>query len=534
MATQLSLLILPVLLLWLVRRWFRRSLLSDIPGPPPEYLFGNIRHVVERSNVDVMLEWQEKYGSSFRVQGFLGLNKLVVSDPKTIQYVLSTAAYDFPKPEPLRIFLTAVDGENLSWAEGDVHKRQRRIISPAFGPRESKELLPVFERCAENLTAHWKDALVNHEKDGSEVINIHQSIHSATLEALCEAAFDFQGESENGDILKELYTHFNENIFPPYQAWMNGIMDHLPVWVVPPLIKFLPTRQLAFIRRHKRETFKIAEELVSEKADAISAGKGKKDIFSLLIRANKSEDVPRLRLSEQELYAQMSMLFIAGHDTTAGTMSFALWELAGHSDVQTRLRNEIREAKATAHANGKAGLTADDMENMVYLQAVLKETLRLHPAVFQVPRMASRDAVLPLSQPIKTLSGEIISQLPVPKGTQVIVSSGCYNMSKCIWGEDAYEFDPERWLKDEPVKSGASVGVLGNLMSFWSGTKACIGWRFAMVEMSCFLVEIFDQFEFRRTKDVQVYGDTLLFPLVVGEEDKGAQIPLRVSIASRD
>ncbi|KZT30089.1 cytochrome P450 [Neolentinus lepideus HHB14362 ss-1] len=535
MTIQLTYLLVPIILAWVAYRLLRRSPLANIPGPQPEPFFGNVRHMVERSNVDVMFEWQEQYGSVFRVQSFLGLNKLVIADPKAIQYVLNAAAYDFPKPAPLRAFIIALSGPHLIWAEGDVHKKQRRIMSPAFGAYEMKALHPVFKHHAENLVAQWKDALVNTDDNESRVIDVHRSLNSTTLNALCEAAFNFRAENENGNILKEIYMNFNENVFPPYLATMNGIMDHLPAWVIPPLLKVLPTKNMAFVRRHKRETYRIAEELVAEKADTISSDTGKRDVFSLLVQANKSEYVKNLQLSDDELYAQMSLVFAAGHATTAGTMTFALWQLVKHVDVQTQLRNEIREIQATVHGRGKTELTADDLENMVYLQAVLKETLRMHPAIFQVARVATKDAVLPLSQPVKTSAGELISQIAVPRGTEIIVSPGCYNRNKSVWGEDAEDFNPQRWLTGErQSKAGISLGVLGNLMSFWSGTKSCLGWRFAMVEMQCFLVEIVNHFELRPTRNVHAYGSNLMYPLVEGEEEKGAQMPLRVSVASRD
>lgn len=123
----------------------------------------------------------------------------------------------------------------------------------------------------------------------------------------------------------------------------------------------------------------------------------------------------------------------------------------------------------------------------------------------------------------------------MPKGTEIVVAMACYNRNKNIWGEDAHKFRPDRWLTEEqPWKSETSVGVIGNLASFLSGTRSCLGWKFAMLEMQCFLVKIIDQFELRATKKIRPWGDNLTYPLVDGEEEKGAQMPLRISMASRD
>ncbi|EPQ52495.1 hypothetical protein GLOTRDRAFT_131737 [Gloeophyllum trabeum ATCC 11539] len=78
-------------------------------------------------------------------------------------------------------------------------------------------------------------------------------------------------------------------------------------------------------------------------------------------------------------------------------------------------------------AEGRAELSLSDMENMPYLQAVLKEALRLHPIEFQASHVAEKDTILPLGEPIMSVSGKEIKELHVPKGTEVMFATGCYN-----------------------------------------------------------------------------------------------------------
>ncbi|OJA08929.1 hypothetical protein AZE42_05321 [Rhizopogon vesiculosus] len=110
--------------------------------------------------------------------------------------------------------------------------------------------------------------------------------------------------------------------------------------------------------------------------------------------------------------------------------------------------------------------------------------------------------------------------------------------NKDLWGEDAYVFNPERWLNGSAKeKKATSVGVYSNLMTFLGGVRACIGWRFAVIEIQAFLVEVVGKFEFALTdKAERVRREActvVMAPTVEGEVENGVQLPLRVSVAPR-
>lgn len=120
-------------------------------------------------------------------------------------------------------------------------------------------------------------------------------------------------------------------------------------------------------------------------------------------------------------------LLLAGHETSATSTLWILLELARHPDVQDKLRSEIRAVEHAVHGRGDSEFTSKDFESMTYTTAVMKEAMRLHPALYHNYRQAARDDVLPLSKPILTTSGELIDKLPVPKGTKVFASIAGYN-----------------------------------------------------------------------------------------------------------
>jgi len=283
-------------------------------------------------------------------------------------------------------------------------------------------------------------------------------------------------------------------------------------------------------RRVTRIAVGIAKDLVDEKAEALIAGKGKRDIMSLLVKANASAN-PRANLSETEMLAQMQTIMQAGHETTANTLSWTMLELTRHPDVQTKLRAEIQAAESTMHARGATEFTYVDFEAMPYTVAVMKETLRFHPVSSNSVREAARDEVLPLSTPIITKSGKTITELPIPKDMILVISNAGYNRNTDVFGQDAHVFNPERWL-DGTVQTTTSVGVYGNLMTFGSGHRACIGWRFAVYEYQAFLVELVKNFEFSMepslSDKVRREPGIVMTPTISGEPMKGPQLPITI------
>ncbi|KAJ7478616.1 cytochrome P450 [Mycena galericulata] len=522
-------------------RRFTRISVADVPGPESSsWLLGNMPQLFGGPVGEAEFEWQEIYGGVVRIKASFGEDRLLITDPKALQYIYHTSGYRFHKQSERLELTRMISGRGILWADGNDHKRHRKVMLPGFRTPETKALLPLYFSYAAQIGTKWKD-IIGATADQSAVLDITAWASRATLDAIGEAAFDYRfGAMEDEDnVVSRSYSNVLMDTFgSPSDASLLALslLQYVPRCIREFLVDHVPSARLQHVRHTAQVTTKVARELVASKSAALLQGKCSRDIMSLLVKANASEN-EKTRLSEDELLSQMRTIILGGHETTANSFSWAVLELARQPQIQSRLRGEIHRMQRTVQARGSYEFTTADIESMPYLSAVVKEVLRFHPVSFNNFRQSATDDVLPLSQPITLRSGEVISELPVPKGMKVIISIAAYNRNKDVFGPDAHVFNPERWLNGSMRKPDAPVGAYANLLTFAGGLRTCIGWRFAVLELQAFLIELLSDFEFTLTVEamhIRREACIVMVPTVEGQRDKGTQLPIRVTIASRE
>jgi len=213
-------------------------------------------------------------------------------------------------------------------------------------------------------------------------------------------------------------------------------------------------------------------------------------------------------------------------ETTSGALARILHKLAEHQDVQDKLRREITEAREGVD------LGYDELMSLPYLEAVCRETLRLHAPVSSMNRETTQDIVMPLGTPIRGVDGQMISEIVLPKKTSVVVALRASNTNPALWGDDAHLWKPERWLSPLPerVSEARIPGIYSNLMTFLGGGRACIGFKFSQLEMKVVLSVLLESFKFELT-DKKIYWNyaSVQFPSV-GLGSEKSMLPLKVSL----
>jgi cytochrome P450 len=187
---------------------------------------------------------------------------------------------------------------------------------------------------------------------------------------------------------------------------------------------------------------------------------------------------------------EVPTFLLAGHDTTTALASWLLFELACSSEAQFSLRAECSANPLPASSKNCEPLDATELtilDKLPFLDAIVRETLRLHSPVPGVQRAAAKDDVIPLARPYVDRDGVLRESITINKGDFLWVPILTVNRSAELWGPDAKEWKPERWINGsdhdgvpEAVKS--IPGVYSNMMSTFGGIHSCIGFRFALYE----------------------------------------------------
>ncbi|KIK36433.1 hypothetical protein CY34DRAFT_16395 [Suillus luteus UH-Slu-Lm8-n1] len=172
----------------------------------------------------------------------------------------------------------------------------------------------------------------------------------------------------------------------------------------------------------------------------------------------------------------------------------------------------------------------DELVELSYLDAVVRETLRLHAPVPSTVRVAMKDDILPVDTPFTDKYGVVHDGINVRKGDSIFIPILAINRSEAIWGTDAKEFNPDRWASLPEVASQVP-GVWGHLMTFLGGPRACIGYRFSLVEMKALLFTLVRAFEFELAvpaSDVGKRSTLVQRPFLRSDPESKSQLPLLV------
>lgn len=182
------------------------------------------------------------------------------------------------------------------------------------------------------------------------------------------------------------------------------------------------------------------------------------------------------------------------HETTSSAITWACYLLTKHPEYQAKLREEVRNGLPEDLAANPTVDLAGILEQLPYLNGIMHETLRLYPTVPLTMRQAIRD----------TRIGDQF----IPEGTDIMVSIWYINRSEAIWGPDATEFKPERWITDDgkPNQNGGASSNY-NFLTFLHGPRSCIGQGFAKAELRCLLATMVRSFEWTLAMD-----DKLVMP----------------------
>ncbi|KAF8319090.1 cytochrome P450, partial [Clavulina sp. PMI_390] len=503
----------------------------NLPGPPSDSLWtGNNPTLRQNSPGMSQKKWHNQYGPVVLWRGFFSLPRVSISDKRAMQYILVQNAYKFPKSPFGRKFLGGILGEGLIVVEGADHARQRKVMNPAFGPANIKAMYPILlEKAHQFRNATLK--LVAESPVQPTPLNLVRHMAGVTLDIIGAAGFGYDiGAIEHGD-QNELVKAFN-HFFANNQKfnWNVLLRRFFPLFDL--LANFSESDKS---RRRALETMqRIGRDIVQDKKNAATAeghadAKGVniagRDLLALLVKANMEDGLnTSQKLSDAEVAAQISTFLLAGNETTATALDWCVYGMLKHPYVQDKLRTEVLAFPTESPSY-------DELHGLRYLDAVVRETLRVYSPTIGTTRVALEDSIIPLNEPIVGKDGFKRNELFIPRHTHIDVPITTINQDQSVWGPDAAEFRPERWLEDKLPEGVLELPSMAS-PTFLVGPRACIGFRLTLIEMKIILFTLLRSVRFEPAvpaEDIVAGFFIFTYPQLRSDKSKGAQLPVLIS-----
>ncbi|KAM6495404.1 Cytochrome P450 [Amanita muscaria] len=483
----------------------RSSQLATLRGPRSNNIFfGRLREVIDDTATAVD-RWVSEYGCVFKVPTGLGTNRIIITDPKAVAHVYANDSVGYLRPASGKTFTRTFFGHSMVSADGEDHRRQRRATAPAFTNGALRDTMNVFYDSAYKLKGAWDVLFESHDEI---IIDVQQWINKVSLDSMGIAGFghDFRSLDGHESPVSEALDAVLKN---------NSFRALLLLGVFFPQVFKLPLKQTKMLRRMQKAFSDIAKVLLEnfqQEKESSHVGKDR-SILGLLLKGRSQNT--NFKLLQDEVVGQIVRSFqrhirhaltihrlsgpfpdmtlprFVSNMAITVSLSWALVELARHPEKQDTLRRELLQFSGSDP-------TWDQVVTGTacpYLDAVVHESLRLHPPIEALLRIANKDDVVPLSSPLKTSSGKMVDSVFIPKGTTVTTSFAHINRSEAFWGPNAKQFVPERWLEENLYPSKDFSGYR-HLYTFSDGPRICLGRMFALAEFKAVLSVLIRNFTF--------------------------------------
>lgn len=400
---------------------------------------------------DPETQLREAHARWGEVLGFrLGRDRIVVlGDPALVGEVLVDKDGVWIKDQVTRD-LSAFLGQGLLTNEGASWRRQRKLIAPPLTRKHIATYAAAMVRRAAAYAAGLRDG---------ETRDVHADMSAVTLEIVTETLFgaSFGSDpSKVGHAIDGVMGDFQELV----QTWRR---------VFPSTVPFAARRRTA---ASGREIDAVVFEVIHGRR---RTGERGDDLLSRLLEARDDEGSG---MTDAQLRDEAVTLFVAGHETTANALSFALMLLGDHPEVDARLCAELDRA-----LGGRAAAAAD-VAALRFTDAVARETMRLYPPAYLIGREATRDVTL--------------GRYVLPRGTAVLIAPWALQRDGRFW-PDPLAFRPDRWLDGSAERAPKNA-----YLPFGGGPRVCIGNHFAQMELVLVLATLAQRVRFERASAAPV------------------------------
>ncbi len=406
--------------LWRYLRLFRRDILSAQPAR-------------------LYRAWMAEFRTPF-------FRSYLINQPDLIREVLRARPMDFPKSDRIAEGLRPLLGQSVFLTNGEIWKRQRRIIDPAFEGGRLRDTFPAMLAAGQAAVARLEGA--------GDMVEIEAETSHAAADVIFRTLFSIP---ISDDIARQVFSRFRD--YQRSQPILN-------LAALVPLPRWLPRFHARRARDAAHDIRRLIRRLTADRMALIRAGAAPDDLATKIMTT--ADPKTGERFSTEEMVDQVAIFFLAGHETSASALAWALYLLATHPAAQSRVA-----------AEGVAlGETPDfgDLSQLGFTRDVFREALRLYPPVPMMVRETTRS--------------ERFRDRDLPKGAQVVISPWHLHRHERIWDRPD-TFDPDRY--------GTAAGktcLRDAYLPFSAGARVCPGAGFAMIEGPLLLALLVRAFEF--------------------------------------
>jgi cytochrome P450 len=433
---------------------------SRPPGPRGDPVFGNSRQYA-RDPFGFLTACESAYGDVVSVD-FGPLEAYVLTNPADIERVLVGDHERYRKPEFQADELGRLLGDGLLLSDGETWRKQRDLATPAFDMSRVAGIADTMTRHAEAAVGAWSPG---------DDLDVESEMARLTVRIIADAMLGIDLSEARLGTIQETLDPLGERFEPDPVRFVT------PDWV--------PTRGNRAFEDAVERLDGVVGDIIAERRGTeghASDDDPPMDLLSILLRAqNRGEQ------TDDQLRDEVMTMLLAGHDTTALTLTYACYLLAEHPTAADRVHAEL-----DAVLDGSP--TFADVRSLTYLDRVLQETMRLYPPVYAMFREPLVDVKL--------------GGYRIPAGAAVMCPQWAVHRSPRWWDEPE-RFDPDRWGRDRAADRPRFAHF-----PFGGGPRHCIGKQFSLLEAKLVLAVIWRDYrlDYRGDGDLDLQGSLTMHP----------------------
>ncbi|KAJ8071205.1 hypothetical protein OCU04_001542 [Sclerotinia nivalis] len=402
-----------------------------------------------------------------------------IDDVNSARVIYSTAGGSFPKAPWYRTWMPPDPNKASMFSDLNQHRHsvQRRKVANHYSMSSVVGYEVYVDNCTELLSRRFGELA-----SSGKIVNLQHWLQCYAFDVIGEITFGQSfgfldmGEDKDG-VFKAIDTRGLYATFVGIWSWIHRLLYPL----------FPSTGGYGYLANFTENRIAEKIKLLKDPRSGEKEREGTPDIMTKILTA--SEKDPK-RITRVDLFTTCQSNIGAGSDTTAITLSSVLYHLLKYPETYQRLREEIETAAKERRASDP--ITFKEAQGLPYLQAVIKEGLRVHPAIG-----------LGLQRVVPTEGTTIASQF-IPGGSTVGINAYVAHQNVSVWGLDADTWRPERWLEIEEQGRGGEIEKY--FFSFGMGSRTCIGKNISLLEISKLIPQLVRKFDFELDADVERNG----------------------------